>query len=248
MNPSRHKIFSAILAVAYVIIVQWFASPIPVFRFLVPAFIGFLIILTLYNWRYLKSQNDLSWWLLVRVPVFVLVWFGVLFIIPTGYGRVLYLFASVPVIFFFETLVANKGQQLGWNLFLLSLASLLMALYGFNFYFPLSGLVYLALIFVGVLTLVRISVESVPHPSNVKWLAGLVLALFAAELFWVLQFLPLHFSVLAVINFNILYLLWAIYYHYLYQTLTSKQIQFNILLALGLSIIILVSSPWTILN
>ncbi len=248
MNPTRHKIFSAIFAIAFVVIVQWFASPLPTFRFLVPAILGFLVALTLYNWKYLKFQNLLSWWLLVRIPVFVLVWFGLLFIIPNGFGRGLFLLISIPVIFFFETLVANKGQQLGWNLFLLSLASLLVSLYGFNFYFPLSGLVYLALVFLGVLVLVRISLESVPHSTNVKWLAGLVLALFSAELFWVLQFLPLHFSVLGVINFNILYLLWAIYYHYLYQTLTQKQIQFNILLALALSIVILVSSPWTILK
>lgn len=248
MSPSRHKIVSALFAVAFVVIVQWFASPLPVFRFLVPLFFLYLAGLTLYNWKYLKSQKELSWWLLVRVPVFLLSWFGLLFIIPTGYGRIFFLIISLPVIFFFETLVANKGQQLAWNLFLLTIASLFISLYGFNYYFPLSGLVYLALIFVGVLTSVRISIESVPHPNNVKWLAGSVLALFSAELFWVLQFLPLHFSVLAVIHFNILYLLWAIYYHYLYQTLTKKQIQFNILLALALSIVILLSSPWTILK
>lgn len=248
MNPKRHKYISALFAITFLVIVQVFGNAIPIFRFLVLAFIVYLAGLTFYNWKYLKSQDQLSWWLLVRVPVFVLVWFGLLFIIPTGYGRYFFLIASLPVIFFFETLVANKGQQLGWNLFLLSLASLFISLYGFNFYFPLNGLLYLALIFAGVLTLVRISVESVPHSTNVKWLSGLVLGLFSAELFWVLQFLPLHYSVLAVINFNVLYLLWAIYYHYLYQTLTSKQIQFNILLALGLSILILFSSPWTILK
>lgn len=248
MNPKRHKYISALFAIAFLGFVQVFGNTTTIFRFLGLALLVYLIALTVYNWQYLKSQNQLSWWLLVRVPVFVLVWFGLLFIIPTGFGRYLFLILSLPIIFFFETLVANKGQQLGWNLFLLSLASLLIALYGFNFYFPLNGLVYLALTFAGVLTLVRISVESVPHSTNVKWLAGLVLGLFSAELFWVLQFLPLHYSVLAVINFNVLYLLWAIYYHYLYQTLTSKQIQFNILLALSLSILILFSSPWTILK
>lgn len=248
MNPTSHKIISAVFAIAFVVIVQWFASPLPVFRFLVPAFLIYLGALFFYNYKYLKSQNNLSWWLLVRVPVFVLIWFGLLFIIPIVPARVSMLLLSIPVIFFFETLVANKGQQLGWSLFLFSLVSLLLSLYGFNFYFPLNGLVYLGLIFGGVLTLVRISLESVPHPNNVKWLAGLVLALFSAEMFWVLQFLPLYFSVLAIINFIILFLLWVIYYHYLYQTLSKKQIQFYLLLAFGLSIIILLSSPWTILN
>jgi hypothetical protein len=248
MNQNRHKIYSAIFAIAFVVIVQWFASPLPVFRFLVPAFLGYVGVLMLYNRRYLKAKDMFNWWLFVRLPIFILFWFSLFFITPLGIGRALFLFASLPILFFFETLLENRGQQLAWNLFLLSLASLLLGLYGFNFYFPLNGLLYLLLLFAGVLVLVRVSVDSVPHSTNVKWLAALVLALFSAELFWVLQFLPLHFSVLAVINFNILYLLWAIYYHYLYQTLNAKQIQFNVLLALAFSIIILLSSPWSILN
>lgn len=248
MNPRNHKIFSALLAVAFVVIVQWFASPMPVFRFLIPAFLLYLAVVMFYNWRYFKFLNNFHWWLFLRLPIFLIFWFSLLFVIPLGFGRALFLLVSIPIIFFFETLVENTGQQIGWNIFLLSLASLLVGLYGFNFYFPLTGLVYLFLLFAGTMLLVRASVETVPHPNNVKWLASLVLGLFSAQLFWVLQFLPLHFSVLAVLNFNILYLLWAIYYHYLYQTLTAKQIQFNILLALGLSIVILLSSPWSILN
>ncbi|QQS23333.1 hypothetical protein IPM19_02095 [bacterium] len=248
MNPRNHKIFSALFAVAFVVIVQWFASPMPVFRFLIPGFLIYVAAIMVYNWRFLKSRGHYNKWLFLRLPIFLIFWFSLLFVIPLGFGRALFLLVSIPVIFFFETLIENTGQQIGWNIFLLSLASLLIGMYGFNFYFPLTGLIYLFLLFVGMALLVRTSVETVPHNTNVKWLAALVLALFSAELFWVLQFLPLHFSVLAVINFNILYLLWAIYYHYLYQTLTARQIQFNILLALGLSIIVLLSSPWSILN
>lgn len=248
MNPRNHKIFSILFAVAFVVVVQLFASPMPVFRFLIPAFLIYLGIVMIYNWRFLKSQGHFNTWLFLRLPIFLIFWFSLLFVIPLGFARAIFLLGSIPAVFFFETLIENTGQQIGWNLFLLSLASLLIGIYGFNFYFPLSGLVYLSLLFVGIAALVRTSMETVPHSSNIKWLAALVLALFSAELFWVLQFLPLHFSVLAVINFNILYLLWAIYYHYLYQTLTARQIQFNILLAIGLSIVVLLSSPWSILN
>jgi hypothetical protein len=246
MNQHRHKIISGIFAIAFVVVVQWFAVPIPVFRFLIPAFIIYLGIVTLYNWRYLVSQKVFSYWLLARVPIFLLVWFGLLFVIPFGFIRSLFLLASLVIIFFFETLAANKGQQLAWSLFLVSLASLQLSLFGFSFYFPLHGLVYLLINFVGILLLVRASVDSVPHSINVKWLAGLVIGLFAAEVFWALQFLPLHFSVLAVISFMVLYLAWAIYYHYLYKTLTGKQIQLSVLLVLFLSALILLSSPWTI--
>lgn len=246
MNPNRHKIFSLLFAIGFAVLLYFLTSGDLVFRYLVPAVLLYLIALTFYNWRYLLSQNDYSLWLLVRVPLFVFIWFGLLFIIPLGYVRLAFISFSIPLIFIFETLVANKGQQLGWNLFLASLASLCLGLYGFHYYFPLSGLVYLGLIFLGVAVLVRTSVESVPHESAVKWFASLVLGLFAAQIFWVLQFLPLHFSVLAILSFVNLYLLWAIYYHYLYQSLTRRQIQFNLLLVIILSIIILISSPWTI--
>ncbi len=246
MNPSRHKIFSLLFATGFAVLLYFLTSGDLVFRYLVPAVLLYLMALTFYNWRYLLSQNEYLLWLLVRVPLFVFIWFGLLFIIPLGFVRLAFIFASIPLIFIFETLVANKGQQLGWNLFLVSLASLCLGLYGFHYYFPLSGLVYLGLVFLGVAVLVRTTVESVPHETAVKWFASLVLGLFAAQIFWVLQFLPLHFSVLAILSFVILYLLWAIYYHYLYQSLTRRQIQFNLLLVIILSVIILISSPWTI--
>lgn len=246
MNQSRHKIISGVFAIAFVVVVQWFAVPVPVFRFLLPLFFGYLAIISLYNWRYLISEQSLSYWLLLRLPLFLLVWFGLFFVLPFGYIRAVFLLISLPIIFFFETLTANKGQQLSWNLFLVSLASLQLTIFGLSFYFPLHGLIYLTVNFLTILILVRTAIDSVPHNNNVKWLAGLVLGLFAAELFWVLQFLPLHFSVLAVISFMVLYLAWAIYYHYLYQTLTSKQIQLSVFLVLFLSVLILLSSPWTI--
>jgi len=121
MNPFRHKIISAIFALAFVIMMQVMTSGEPVFRYLVPTFFGFLVAMTIYNWRYLLSIGGISFWILARVPVFVLIWFGLIFIVPFGFVRSLFLFASLPIIFVFETLVANKGQQLGWNLFLLSL-------------------------------------------------------------------------------------------------------------------------------
>ena len=246
MNPTRHKVVSLIFAIAFAIIMQVMTSGEPIFRFLVTTFFVFLAMLTYYNWRYLLSQERFDLWLLIRVSVFILIWFGLIFIVPLGFIRFLFLIASLPIIFIFETLVANKGQQLGWNLFLLSLASLLLGLFGFHFYFPLSGLVYLGLTFIGVALLVRISVDTVPHSGNVKWFASLVIGMFASQVFWVLQFLPLHYSVLAILSFNILYLLWAIYYHYLYQSLSRRQIQFNLLIVVIFSIVILISSPWII--
>lgn len=245
-STQNHKYISLGFGVVFAVLIWWFASPVPVFRFLVPGFLLYLLILTLYNWRYLLATSELDWWQLARIAGLVTAWFGLLFIIPAGFAKAVFLVLSIILVFFFETLIANKGQQLAWNSFLVSLAAIFLTIFGFNFYFPLSGLVYLSAIFISVLLLVRASIENVPHSSQIKWVCGLVLGLFAAQLFWALQFLPLHFSVLAVMEFTALYLVWAIYYHYLYQTLTAKQLQFNVILVVVLNLLILLSSPWTI--
>ena len=130
MNPSRHKIISAMFAIVFAVGLQLLTGDQLVFRYLVPALFLFLLGLTFYNWRYLVCQNQYTPWLLVRVPLFVLIWFGLLFIIPFGLLRSAFLVAGVVIMFVFETLVANHGQQLGWNMFLLSLVSLLLGLYG----------------------------------------------------------------------------------------------------------------------
>lgn len=246
MSNKSHLIYSGIIAILFVVIIQIFASPVPVFRFLLPAFIGYVIALSLYNRWYLRANERWNFWLWIRIPFFLITWFGVFFLIPSTFGRGLFLLASVPIIFFFESLVGNAGQQLGWNEFLLTLGALLLSLFGFSYYYNLPGLLYLVTCFVAVAAVVRSSLEMVPHESAVKLVASLAIGLFATELFWVSNFLPLHFTALAVITFNALYVVWIVYYHYLYNTLSHKQIQFHLLLAIFLSVVMLFSTPWSI--
>ncbi len=253
MSNQIHRIVSAVIAILFLVVLQVYATPAPVFRFLLPAFAAYVIAIMLYNSWYLKRTNNWNKWLWLRFPLFVVSWFGLFFLIPSGLGRGMFLLFSIPIIFFFEILVGNTGQQLGFNEFLLTCAALLISLFGFNYYFPKineygisSGLVYLTLVFVSVTVTVRSSLELVPHESLVKWVASLALGMFATELFWVMSFLPLHYTALAIFTFNVLYVLWIIYYHYLYKTLTWKQIQFHLILALVLGIVMFMSTPWTI--
>ncbi len=241
-----HIVISAAIATVFIVIVQIFASPLPVFRFLVPAFILYLLAVAGYNYWWLKFNQQFNFWLWVRTPLFLLAWFGLFFMIPSGLGRGLFLLTSLPIITFFESLVGNNGQQLGWNEFLLTMIALLLSLFGFSYYFMIPGVIYLALVFTSVVVVVRASFELVPHESLVKWVAALALGLFTTELFWAVSFLPLHYSVLAVFVFNALYVLWIIYYHYLYKTLSRKQITFHLILALVLAVVIFMSTPWTI--
>lgn len=246
MTIKSHLIISAVIALAFVVIVQIFASPEPAFRFLLPAFGGYTAAVSVYNRWYMRAQERWNVWIWLRVPLFIISWFGVFFIIPSYFGRGLFLLVGVPLIFFFESLAGNTGQQLSWNEFLLTCGALLMMIFGFSFYFNLPGILYLVVVFVAITIMVRSSLEMVPHDVLVKWVASLAIGLFATELFWATNFLPLHYTALAVITFNALYVVWIVYYHYLYHTLTRKQIQFHLILAVLLTIVIFISTPWSI--
>lgn len=247
MNYKIHLIVSAVIAILFLVVTQIFASPLPVFRFLVPAFAIYLIAAAVYNrWYLTQNGEQLNMWVWLRFPLFLIAWFGLFFLIPSGLGRGMFLLVSLPILFFFESLVGNMGQQLGWNEFLLTLAALMLSLFGFSYYFQLPGVILLLIVFISVTVVVRSSLELVPHPPLVRWVASLSLGLFATELFWVISFLPLHYSALAIFAFNVLYVLWIIYYHYLYRTLTRKQIQFHLILALILALVMLISTPWSI--
>ena len=246
MKNQAHLIISGIIAILFLVIIQIFATPLPVFRFLAPAYLLYVAAVAGYNYWFLKRNNQFNVWLWLRVPFFLLSWFGLFFMIPSGVGRGLFLLVSLPIVAFFESLMGNTGQQLGWNEFLLTLVALLVTLFGFSYYFELPGVLYLSIVFVSVSVVVRSSLEFVPHDPRVKWVAALSLGLFATELFWTVSFLPLHYTALAVFTFNILYVLWIIYYHYLYKTLTRKQVQFHLILAVILAVVMLLSTPWSI--
>lgn len=246
MSLKGHLIVSGIIAIAFVVIVQIFVSPEPVFRFLLPAFLVYVLAVGWYNRKYMLSKDRWNFWVWLRIPLFLCAWFAVFFLIPSYFGRGLFLLAGVPIIFFFESLVGNTGQQLSWNEYLLTIGCVLIGIFGFSFYFNLPGVVYLLLVFASVTLVVRTSFEMVPHEVVIKWLASLTVGLFATELFWSTNFLPLHYTSLAIITFNVLYVVWVVYYHYLYNTLSPKQVQFHLVLATILTILIFISTPWSI--
>lgn len=246
MDKKKHLIISAVIAVAFVVIVQLFATPQPRFRYLLPGFLAYVIGVGVYNWFYLLKNEALKFWIWMRIPLLLVSWFGVYFLVSEGWSRSLLLLASLPIIFFFESQAGNTGQQLGWNEFLLTLGTILFALMGLSYYFVIPGLIFMGLVFTAITVTVRSSLELVPHSNNIKWVVSLALGFFATQLFWVLNFLPFHFSVLTIIAFIALYVAWMLYYHYLYHTLNVRQIQFHLIFAVALVVIALLTTPWGI--
>jgi hypothetical protein len=244
-----HKFISFLFSVGFLVLVQFFAAPLPVFRYLVPAFVLYLGIVTAYNIWYLKQVGHYNLWWWVRPVLFLCAWFGLFFILPNEIWRGLFLLVGLPIIYIVEFLAGNSGQQFLLNETLVSAFGIFMALTAFSHTFAaIPGPAYLAICFVATLLLVRASYEAVPRPGAARWYSAAILALLTTEIFWALSFLPLHFTALGLILFNIFYFCWVLYYYALYDHLNIKQVQYHIALAVIFTGLILVVTPWKILT
>jgi len=248
MNSNYHKIISLAFSIGFVVIVQMFATPLPVFRYLLPAFIGYLLVFTFYNIYYLRVTDQSNPWAWVRPLLFMVGWFGLFFIIPDGFWRGVFLLAGVPIIYLVELMLGKSGQQFLFNEVLLTAFSCFLSLTAFShYYYSVPGTVYLAACFIVTSLMVRASFESVPRNAGQKWVSSLLMGLFVTELFWALSFLPLHYSALGLILFNIFYFCWALLYHSLFDHLTARRIQYHLLLLFIFTVMILIVTPWQII-
>lgn len=247
MIGKYHRIISAILSIAFLVVVQIFATPQPIFRYLIPAFVGLLAVFALYNWVYLRSEQKFNWWLWLRPLLFLVSWFGVFFIIPADWLRGLFLLVGLPLVYFIEATTSSVGQQLLFNEVLLTAFCFFMSAAAVVQYFPRFGLWYMVAVFAFTTLLSRASYEFTPLTPRNRWSSSLTIALFSTELFWALNFLPLHYSALAVILFNLFYLCWALYYYSVFNHITPKRVQFHLILAAVFIFVIVVVTPWRIL-
>jgi hypothetical protein len=243
----HHPIISAVLSIAFVIAVQLFASPQPVFRFMLPAFFLYLGVVTLYNRYYLLKTGQYNHWALVRPALFLICWFGVYLIIPSEFWRGAYLLVGVVVIYLVERLLGNAGEQLLFNQTFITAFAGFMTLTGLSHYFLLPGTLYLFIVFLFVALLSRAAYDFVPESQRIKWVTAFIISLVVTEVFWAFSFLPLHYSALGLLTFNVFYCLWILCYYYLYNHLTTKKVQFQLFLAVLFTIIILAVTPWSIL-
>ena len=76
-----HKLLSFIIALLFLIGLQKFVVPQPVFRFLLPAFLVYVVGVVAYNRWYLRQIQAYNFWLLVKLVLMLFAAFG-LFLIP----------------------------------------------------------------------------------------------------------------------------------------------------------------------
>ena len=244
----HHKLISLAFSVGFVILVQYFATPIPVFRFLVPAFVVYLFIVAVYNYFYLNQTNRYSPWIWLRSLLFISSWFILFFLIPSAGLRGLFLLLGILLIYVFQSMVGLMGEQMLFNETLLTSFGFIMAMFALSWFFPVSSILYLGLVFVLMTTLTRSSFASTPASSDVQLMGSLVIGILVAESFWALSFLPLHFSALALILFAIFYFLWVLFYYELFQHLTLRKVQFHLAVSSIIIVLILLLTPWSIIK
>ena len=242
----HHKLISFCLALLFLIVLQKFATPVPIFRFLVPAFLAFAAIATAYNYWYLKQIEKYNFWILIRPLLLLIASFGVFLVMPATFLSGLFLIIDVVIITIVEILLGNTAENILLNETLLIAFGLFVALFGAYWYAASFEPFYLMAIFAGSSLLARSFYEAVPQPAEVKLAGSIIIGLLCSELYWVLNFLQLHYSALALILFNLFYFCLVTNYYYLFHNLNFKKIQFQLLFMLACLVLIVATTPWSI--
>jgi len=242
----HHKLISVGIGLMFLLVVQSFSSPEPIFRFLLPAVVFYIGLVAVYNSWYLKRTEKYNFWALLLPEILMAAALGVFLVIHSPNLRGLFLTATVVFIALAEIILGNMSENLLLNQTLVVAFGLFFGFFGAYYYTPSYQPLYLVGVFLGAGLLARVFYESVPQSEKTKLIGALAIGLFCAELFWVLNFLQFHFSVLSLILFNIFYLCLVLNYYHLFHNLNFKKVQFHLLLIAFCSILVVLATPWTI--
>ena len=243
-----HKIISIVLGLLFLVVLQAFSNPLPIFRFLLPAFLGLLAITYFYNRNYLRSLGKENFWVLMRPSLLLTSGFLLFLVLPGPISRGFFFVATVAMIATFEILLANYSENLMLNEAIITAFGFCFAFSRFAQDFPSFQYLYVLGVFGGLLLITRCFYEFIPHSNNAKWLNALVVAFLSAQIFWAASFLPFHFSVLAILMVNFFYAMLALNYYRLFNTLNLQKIKFHLALS-GISLaLVLSATPWRIID
>ncbi len=244
----RHKLISFCIGLIFLIVLQKFATPQPIFRFLLPAFLLYAVAVFFYNRRYLKQIDKFTLWVSLRPMLLLASAFGLFLVIPTEGLRGLYLILTVCLIWLGEAMLGKEGENILLNETLIIAFGLFLSFSAFYQYIPAYGVLYAAGVFVSSSLLARSFYEFIPQAGYAKLVGPVVLGLFCSEVFWALNFLPFHFSIQGLLLFNVFYLSLILNYYHHFHNLNIKKIQFHLLLITACSAVVLLFTPWNIIQ
>jgi hypothetical protein len=260
-----HNYISIAIGLLFMMVLQEFSLPQPVFRFIVPAVLIFSLAVAAYNYWYLKQLQKYNFWVLLRQFLMFLSAFCVFTLIPSSGFKGLFLVITVLLVALFEYALGSFVENMLINQTLITAFGFFVGLAAYSQYFPNFRLspvlgkfppvwqvslqpIYVLAVFAVTLLLARSFYEFIPHSARVKMLNSLAIALFCTEAFWALTFLPFHYSALAVLLFNLFYFCLILNYYHLFQILNFKKIQFHLLLILLCSCLVLLITPWKVIG
>jgi hypothetical protein len=242
-----HKFSSGALSFLFVWVLYYWTSPIPVFRFLFPVFLGVLGLTVYYNLNYLSALQLKNVWPIARVALLQLAGFLLFFVMPSAIARLIFLGLSLIFFYISEYLISDFSENILFNEVILISFGFFYGFNGLLWNFPTFNYLGIFGLFVVLSLLTRCFYEFAPLSQKEKWINALVLCFLSAQIFWACLYLPVHFSALAIIGFNVYYLLASLNYFFIFKTLTEKKFKFHVgLSAICIGVVLLVT-PWKIL-
>lgn len=249
-----HKLTSLLIGLLFLAVLQTFSKPVPVFRFLISAFVFYILAVAWYNKKYLQSTGKYSFWAIIRPMLLAGAGLGIFFFLPSEGLRNLFLLVSVGLIFSFEIFLGNFSENFLVSEILVVAFGLFLTLFGLDFYFPGVGTaatrqysfqpLYALGIFLSVCLLARSLYEYTPLDTLQKNLSAVVMGLFSTQIFWALGFLPLHYTAAAFLLLNFMYIGLMLHYYHLFNNLNPKKIYFHAGLFLVCASLVFLTTPW----
>lgn len=236
-----HKVISSIIALGFLVLVQSFSH---IFRYLLLVMVLYVGAVMAYNYWYLKKHNFYVFWSWIRLLFFFAAMIGIYFVIPASLFKGLFLITVPFTVFFLESRLLIASEQVLFFETLISYFGLALGIFGNNFYLLPKSFITLLLLGLMTFLITRASFDYTPANSQQKNFFSWFLAFCVLEISWALVFLPFHFTVLAVILFNVFYVLWIVIYYHLFHNLTVKKVSFHMILSTILILLTLISTPW----
>jgi hypothetical protein len=233
----KHKIVSALVAVIFFVTVYANLGWHQLILFVAVE----IIIAAAYNTFYLKSQKG-YYWSAIRFAMLEASIALLALILPEGF-RFIPLAICALLLYFSEFLIAEVSEQLLFIETLLIFFGFAMGIYAISFYFAPSSTIIIGTLFISSALAARCGFDPIPRSGREKMFYSLLIGLSVSEIGWGLLLLPLHFTALAVIAFNVFYVLWMLSYFHFHYNITFKKILFHISFSAALMIIALATTP-----
>jgi hypothetical protein len=243
-----HNIVSVVLGLLFLALSYLFNLENSRLYTVIAGFAGYLLIVSWYNYWYLKRRNQFTVWVFLRPILLILGAFLLLLIIPNVFLKGIFLLAIVLVIASVEMFLGNFAENVLLNETLIIVFAFFLSMFALREYFPRFQIWGVVGTFFSAFLATRCFYEFVPKPNQVKFLSATAIALFCSEIFWAMTLLPFHYSALAVILFNIFYFSVILNYYAFFQTLNIKKIYFHLALLVFTSAVILLFTPWKIID